>query len=227
MFLALNSYADKEKTEWSNFWYDQANVAGNKRMLLVGDSIARQYRRALSEKVNCAVDLFGTSAALRDSLYWDQWQCFFKNGLYKYEIIFCWVGNHSRLNERGDGFFQEYDYKRFYHDFSHLIVECEYHACRVIVLSTFHIYKWRKYNNDIERIRRKIGFKPKETLNDAENVVVEEKNRIMRKVAEEHNLLFCDIDSVLMSSKYWHVDFIHYIPESNAFVADYLSKQIL
>ena len=28
MYLPLNSYKDKETTEWSNFWYDQANVQG-------------------------------------------------------------------------------------------------------------------------------------------------------------------------------------------------------
>lgn len=41
MYLPLNSYKDKETTEWSNFWYDQANVQGGGRILLVGDSIAR------------------------------------------------------------------------------------------------------------------------------------------------------------------------------------------
>lgn len=62
-YLPLNSYKDKETTEWSNFWYDQANVQGTRRILLVGDSIARQYRRTLSEKLKSPVDLFATSAA--------------------------------------------------------------------------------------------------------------------------------------------------------------------
>lgn len=79
-YLPLNSYKDKETTEWSNFWYDQANVQGTRRILLVGDSIARQYRRTLSEKLKSPVDLFATSAALRDSMFWDQWHCFLKAG---------------------------------------------------------------------------------------------------------------------------------------------------
>ena len=226
-YLPLNSYKDKETTEWSNFWYDQANVQGTRRILLVGDSIARQYRRTLSEKLKSPVDLFATSAALRDSMFWDQWHCFFKSGLYDYSTIFCWVGNHSRMDEKGGGFFQEYDYQRFYHDFSRLIVECKSRSKKVVVLSTFHIFKWRKYNNEIERIRRKLCLKPKEYLNDEENVVVENKNRIMKQVAEEHNLPFCDMDAILMKSKYWHVDFIHYIPGSNSFVADCLRKLLV
>lgn len=227
MYLPLNSYKDKETTEWSNFWYDQANVQGGGRILLVGNSIARQYRRSLSEKLKCPVDLFGTSAALRDSMFWDQWQCFFKNGLYEYSTIFCWVGNHSRLNEDGNAFFGEQDYRRLYHDFTRLIIECKSRTRQVVVLSTFHIYKWRKYNNEIERIRRKLGFKPKEYLNDEENVVVENKNRIMKEISEEHNLPFYDIDAIMMKSKYWHVDFIHYIPESNSFVAEYLCRLLV
>lgn len=160
-------------------------------------------------------------------MFWDQWQCFFKNGLYEYNTIFCWVGNHSRKDENGNGFFGEHDYKRFYHDFARLITECKSRAPKVIVLSTFHIFLWRKYNNEIERIRRKLRLKPKEYLNDEENVVVENKNRIMKAVAEEYNLPFYDIDAILMKSKFWHVDFIHYIPESNSFVAECLFRLLV
>lgn len=45
----MNSLAGKEETEWCNFWYDKASSDTGRRMLLVGDSIARQVRRTLSE----------------------------------------------------------------------------------------------------------------------------------------------------------------------------------
>lgn len=218
----LNSLPDKELTEWSNFWYDKANQNIDKRILLVGDSVARQVRRTLAEITNNPVDLFATSAALRDQMYWDQWECFFKNNLYRYDAIFVWVGNHSRMSEDGKSYFTEYDYRRFRADFSYLIDRCLDISSDITVLSTLHMYKWRKYNHDIERIRRKLMIKPKEHLNHEENVVVEGKNRIMQEVAEEKNVRFYDIDSVLMESDYWHTDFIHYIPESNTFVANIL-----
>lgn len=158
----LNSYLDKEQTEWSNFWYDQANTQGGRRILMVGDSVARGARRSLSETLKCPVDLFGSSAALRDQMYWDQWECFFKNNLYQYDAVFVWVGNHSRISEDGKSFFTEYDYKRFQTDFNTLIDKALYISPKVIVLTTLHIYKWRKYNNDLERVRRKLMIKPKE-----------------------------------------------------------------
>ena len=64
----LNSYLDKEQTEWSNFWYDQANTQGGKRILMVGDSVARGARRSLSETLKCPVDLFGSSVTYQSSV---------------------------------------------------------------------------------------------------------------------------------------------------------------
>ncbi|WP_216955820.1 hypothetical protein [Phocaeicola vulgatus] len=49
----------------------------------------------------------------------------------------------------------------------------------------------------------------------------------MKEISEEHNLPFYDIDAIMMKSKYWHVDFIHYIPESNSFVAEYLCRLLV
>ncbi len=158
-------------------------------------------------------------------MYWDQWECFFKNNLYQYDAVFVWVGNHSRISEDGKSFFTEYDYKRFQTDFNTLIDKALYINPKVIVLTTLHIYKWRKYNNDLERVRRKLMIKPKEEWGEVEdNIVVEGKNRIMQEVAEIRKLTFCDIDKMLMQSRYWHVDFIHYIPEANKYIASILKS---
>lgn len=218
-----NCLCGRELTEWSNFWYDKANTEAPYRILLVGDSVARQVRRTLSETINCPVDLFGSSSALRDRLFWDQWDCFFKNKCYKYNAIFVWVGNHSRMSEDGKSYFTEYDYNKFKNDFASLIDCCLQKSDNVIVLTTLHMYKWRKYNSYLERIRRKLMInKPKEYLNEQENVVVEGKNHIMKYIAETKGLKFYDIDQSLMKSRFWHTDFIHYIPESNQFVCNIL-----
>ncbi|SHF10545.1 hypothetical protein SAMN05444349_11184 [Bacteroides faecichinchillae] len=218
----LNQLKGKEVTEWSNFWYDHANEKVNERILLVDDSIARQIRRSLSETLERPCDLFASSAALRDAMYWDQWECFFKNGLYKYDVIFVWIGNHSRISEDGQSFFTDYDYSRFRKDFTFLLCQCMLRSSKVFVLSTLHMYKTRKYNPYIERVRRKLCIKPKEILIDIENRIVEGKNFIMREIASEKGVCFYDIDKQLMNSKFWHTDFIHYIPESNKFVCELL-----
>lgn len=218
----LNSYADKETTEWANFWYDKANHKSDRRILLIGDSVSRQIRSTMSALLQCPVDLFATSAALRDRMFWDQLKCFFENGLYSYEAIFIWVGNHSRRNEDGTDYFSDHDYQRFHSDFTTLIEISMEIAPKVIILSTLHMFIRRNSNKYIEFIREIIGFRPKEILDDNENAVVEVKNKIIQQVANEHGLPFYDIDKTLLESKYWHKDNIHYISKSNKFVASRL-----
>ncbi len=218
----LNTYPDKETTEWVNFWYDKANTKADKRILLVGDSVSRQIRSTMAAKLNCPTDLFATSAALRDKMFWDQFKCFFENDLYKYDAVFVWVGNHSRRTEDGSGYFTEYDYQRFQSDFNTLIEICQGIAPKVIILSTLHMFLRRKTNKFFQFFREEIGLRPKETLDHNENSVVEVKNKIIEQVALEKGLSFYDIDKALLESKYWHKDNIHYINKSNDFVASKL-----
>lgn len=218
----LNSYADKEATEWVNFWYDKANQKSDRRILLIGDSVSRQIRSTMSALLQCPVNLFATSAALRDSMFWNQLKCFFENGLYSYEAIFIWVGNHSRRSEDGTGYFSDYDFQRFHSDFSTLVEICRGIAPKVIILSTLHMFIRRNANKYFESIREIVGIRPKETLDYKENAVVEVKNKIIEQVASEQGLLFYDIDKTLLKSKYWHKDNIHYISKSNKFVASRL-----
>lgn len=223
----LNSYKDKEDTEWSNFWYDEANVGKNDhRVLLIGDSIARQIRKDLSHKLKCPVSLFGTSAALRDQMFWDQWDCFFKNKLYKYEKIILWIGNHSRMTEDGTNLFIDSDYRRFSFDFQYLIHKCQSISNRILVLSTLYIYHTRNYNPIIELIRKRFFIKPKENINEQENKIVQQKNLIMQNICSRHNIAFYDIATELFHSKYWHKDHIHYINESNQFVVNLLKENL-
>lgn len=222
----LNSYSDKENTEWCNFWYDKANTKSDRRILFVGDSVARQVRRTMSEMTGCPVDLFATSAALRDKMFWDQWNCFFRNGLYQYDAIFIWVGNHSRMSEDGKSLYREPDYERFKMDFRTLVRKCEERSSKIIILSTLHMFEIKQHNKFLQIALRKLMLKLNEKLNATDNVVVEGKNRIMEEVAKEFDFIFHDIDADLMSSKFCHKDFIHYFPESNKYVAEILIEQL-
>lgn len=82
------------------------------------------------------------------------------------------------MSENGESLFQESDYTRFRRDFNTLIERCLVRSSKIIILSTLHMFKWRKYNPVIEIIRRKLMIKPKEYLNDGESVVIERKNII-------------------------------------------------
>ena len=222
----LNQLEGREGIEWSNFWYDRANEKTSKRILLIGDSTSRVIRSSMSNTMNCPVDLFATSAALRDSMFWNQLDVFFKESVYNYTSIFVWVGNHSRRSVDGVSSFKKEDYERFAADFSDLIDYVKLQSRQIIVLSTLHMVMPHNRFHFIEKIRKKFFIKPKENFNDTENQVVEGKNTIMEEIAKKKDVPFYDIDSVLLNSKYWHYDHIHYIPQANDYIVGLLRNQM-
>ncbi len=63
---------DRERLEWSNFWWEEANKEC-KRLLLIGDSVTRGYRSALNNFMSesgggYVVDLCAFSAAITDEM---------------------------------------------------------------------------------------------------------------------------------------------------------------
>lgn len=155
-------------------------------------------------------------------MFWDQWECFLKNGLYHYDIIFVWVGNHSRISEDGKSHFTPYDYERFRADYGHLLRQCRQQCPQVIALSPLHMFERRKFNPVVEHFRRRVMVKPREVLDATENEVVEKKNEIMKEVARAESVDYHDVDAVMLKSKYWHDDNIHYIPQANPYIAELL-----
>lgn len=72
-----DSINGRETTEWSNFWYDQANDSSEHRILLIGDSTVRMVRSQFAKMINCPVDMLGTSSGLHDILFVEQVNAFF------------------------------------------------------------------------------------------------------------------------------------------------------
>ena len=218
----------REKLELVNFWIDQANEEEEgKRILLVGDSTSRVIRRTMSEALgDVPVDLFATSAALRDVIYWDQLDAFFKNNQYKYDFIFVQVGNHSRINEDGNGPFTEYDYKRFHDDYT-ILIEYLQNYCRRIILEPCYLmvvprkYGWFK-NKALKAIHKYLKVKIHQQPNIEANAVSQKKNVIMKQVAEELSMPWCDINAYLDSTYFIRRDNIHYEYRASLPICNYL-----
>lgn len=218
----------RERLEWVNFWIDQANEANVKeRILLVGDSTSRVIRRTMSESFGgVPVDLFATSAALRDVIYWDQLEDFFKHNTYKYDYIFVQVGNHSRINENGDGPFTEYDYTRFHDDYTILIKYLQNYCKRIILEPCYLMVVPRKYGwfKTLARkaIHKYLKVKFYQQPNIEANAVSQKKNDIMRQVAKELSMPWCDINDYLDSTYFIRRDNIHYEYRANLPICNYL-----
>lgn len=218
----------REGTEWVNFWVDNANLEDNgRRILLVGDSTSRVIRRSLGQMLGGAsVDLFATSAALRDVIYWNQLDDFFTNNSYKYDCIFVQVGNHSRINEKGDGSFSEYDYIRFHDDYTLLIKYLSNYCKNIILEPCYLMVKPKSYGWLYTYVRRAIHkyFKVKfyQAPDIEANTVSKKKNEIMRQVAKELSMPWCDINAYLDSTYFIRRDNIHYEYRASLPICNYL-----
>lgn len=84
----FNKEKDRENVEWSNTWIDNAKNFGCPRILLVGDSVSREFRSSLGKLLpKYAVDFVGSSASIEDDLLYDVCDIFFKNKEYNYSLI--------------------------------------------------------------------------------------------------------------------------------------------
>ena len=86
---------EREHTEWLNFWFDKANTVRNNRILLIGDSVARDYRGPLAALTGRPVDFFATSTSIGDEMFWKMLELFFSFKEYKQQKAHIQIGVHS------------------------------------------------------------------------------------------------------------------------------------
>ena len=223
-----NQLQGRERTEWANFWYDEADRQTERRILLIGDSTGRQIRRTLSGMTHRPVDFFGTSAALRDVLFWNQLDCFLKDSLYSYDNIIIWIGNHSRITQYGQGPFQEKDYEDFRNDFEKLLQYTRNISPNLLVLSSYDIVipcQWAK-SKIVQKLLEVIKIKYKCKVNTPETDIVNRKNSIIEEICRNSSTPFLDICAIMKQTSYNRTDHIHYEKPSNGYVCRLIADHL-
>lgn len=121
---------NREPTEWVNSWISHANCKGD-RILLIGDSVTRALRGKLEFflKKWYHVDLFASSFAITDHLFWRHLQCFF-NDEYQYKIII--INYNFHHGYIGDYAGNEKILQTMYQKLIHL---CQSFCDRVVVMT--------------------------------------------------------------------------------------------
>lgn len=223
----INQKSGRESIEWSNFWIDDANKETEKRILLFGDSTSRDIRSTMSRMLHCPMDLFASSSALRDEMFWNQLDDFFSSNCYKYDYIFVQVGNHSRRAENGVDLFGEYDYRRFESDFTCLLNYLLQHSSKIIVEPSTTILVKKKQNGLVKWSKLILHwcFKIKfhQEIDQVETGVAEKKNAIMQNVAHKMNLPWCDINAFMNTTYFMKSDNIHYERRARATICRHLA----
>ena len=224
----FDAYPAREDIEWSNFWWDSANKKTEKRYLLIGDSTIRMVRHALADALKCPVDMIGSSSNIDDILFVSQVDAFFASSLYRrYDAIFVQMGHHGRIGRDG-GPFEKSDEDNFENALTVFLQFLAQFSDRIIVESIFDAVV-----PPTKRLRRwmvKHHFRPEE-FDDSINVVTRRKNEVARSVAAKLDnadcrFKFLDINTIVASQDFLHVDHIHYEGRAVPFIVKTMMAEL-
>jgi len=227
-----NNINYRERIEWLNFWYSDANqINTGEKILFVGDSTARMVRRALEEYVHVPVDMIGTSCGLHDIMLVKQLEAFFYTQSYRYSTIFVQLGQHANTGIYNEKEFGKLDFDDYYSDYSALIHYLQQFCQNIIIVSVF--YRTKNSFPIIYQFLRHLKFRIiKETLDKDFNRIIEGKNEIARRIAYENSLNFCDINAYMLEkmrhfpTRYYHTDGIHFEGPAKIIIAMEYQKYV-
>lgn len=198
----------RENIEWVNYWWEEANK-DRKRVLLIGDSVTRQFRgnfsKLLLEKCGMVADLFASSASVQDVLLLKEIKNFFDTSDYVYDIIILQLGGHHghqihcKDNESDASLFSE-GYEKMLDFLTNLN-----NAVCVIA------------GNTPEALPEQL-----DTLNDEKNREILFRNQIIKNLGEKRNIPYFDSYSLMIESEFQYMDFVHFERDADIFVAEAL-----
>ncbi len=215
-----DKYEPREEVEWSNFWWDCANNPFDKRYLLIGDSTIRMVRHPFADLLHCPVDMIGSSSNMDDLLFVSQVDAFFSSSLYReYDAVFVQMGHHGRIGRDG-GDFGPVDESAFRYSLIALVNFLSQFSKRIIIESIFdavipqtqRFQKWKIRHHLIPEVK-----------DEKINRITRRKNEIAMEVVQQQTDLnsicsYLDINDILASKQYLHVDHIHYEADAIPFI---------
>lgn len=165
----FNKEKDRENVEWSNTWIDNAKNFGCPRILLVGDSVSREFRSSLGKLLpKYAVDFVGSSASIEDDLLYDVCDIFFKNKEYNYSLILVNIGEkHGMYLHTADNAEDAERYEQAYQKFLGYLYS---HTPNIVILTTtpnVRVDNLKKFDDNVNKeicSRNKIQTQVSETL---------------------------------------------------------------
>lgn len=199
----------REYVEWLNFWFDYANEKRSDRILLIGDSIARDYRGPLAQLTQKPVDFFATTTNISDDKFYRTLDLFFSYEEYHQQKAQIQIGVHGI-----DGVckaVQSNSIEKFEKEYEKLVNYVLKYIPDLTIALTTHVVEnsnlsklWEKVNNEIikrNQVAKKIAEKYKLKVNDLYSLMFNEPHRdwahfpkegsekIARKVAEVMKLI--------------------------------------
>lgn len=197
----------REEVEWLNYWIQDANDRDKKRILLLGDSVARGYRRTLNTMLqteHCAVDLLAASYSVLDHSLLEELEHFVSTIGYDYQSIVFQMGFHHgywvKCKENKE------DYDAYYRQLEKILNVLQKLNCNMITVSST----------------------PENTnYPDANNEELKVRSSILQNVSEKYGYPFVDLYHTLYDNKEFAMaDIVHYEEKGYEYIAHRISNAL-
>lgn len=198
----------REDIEWLNYWIEDANCKEKKRILVIGDSVARGYVRALSEmlkKNQYVIDYLTMSYSVFDLACLEEIEHFVSKvgHWYKYEYILFNLGAHHGYSlscKENREVCTEYK-KRLGFIFDILEkMNCSIHIISGTLENTQDV--------------------------DSHNAEIERRNQVLKLVSMEYGFQFIDLYTMLSSQNFEMPDQCHYFGDGYEYMAGVICRAL-
>lgn len=210
----------REEIEWTNTWVSKANQKIQETsILLIGDSLSREFRSTLEKQTGWIVDYIGVSSLVSDVQTLKIIDTFFSIWNRKYDLIHIQLGDHGILtmeNENISSFY--YEYQTGYEQ----VIEYLMDKSKYIVLGTStQVIVYPKYKNKVlnylwvhfHSVDSEIIDKRYE-----EHILI--RNDIVRNISNKYGLGLNDLYCSVKEKKFKHKDHVHYENKSKHFFSE-------
>jgi hypothetical protein len=206
-----DNISNRERIEWGNTWWEEANNSNIDRIAMLGDSVTRGIRGKLNDlfvKDNCVVDCCCSSSQITDEMTEKQIRFFFEAFGFDYRlVIFQWGGQHgfNRLCCKDE------QYRGEFTESLTQVVDVVMEYCNNIVFlpATPTVYKEDLSSLNIER-----------------NMEIVTRNEILRQLAGKYSKKYVDIYGICLEPHMVHTDYIHFDSHSNEYMANKIYENI-
>ena len=194
----------REYVEWMNFWFDRGNEQRDDRILLVGDSISRDYRPFLSILTNRPVDFFASTASISDEKFYETLELFFSYKEYRQKKAQIQIGVHGI--DGVEKAIQSNSISDYEKGFERLVTTVlKYIPDLTIALTTSIVQA-----NDLSKLDDKIN-----------NEIIK-RNQVAKKIAEKYKLPINDLYTLMLNEP--HRDWVHFTKEGSEKIARQTAK---
>lgn len=198
----------REKIEWLNYWIEDANLPDKKRVLLIGDSVTRQYRKCLNNILKsdgCIVDIIAMSFSMFDRVDIELGN--FINTLeYHYDYVVFHLGAHH-------GYWID-----CYSDTGQRMLYKEY-LLRILGLLS-------KKGGKIITVAGTPECGETEAVRE-HNKEIEARNALLSDVSNMSGYEFCDLYSAVKEQNFRYTDCCHFVRSADEYVANRIAEAML